>query len=46
MLHENIHIPLEVVKTLNLDTILLVDSGSLEHNCLEVQDEVFSAGWA
>jgi hypothetical protein len=38
---ENPCIQLEVVKTLNLATLLLVDSGPLEHECLEVMDEVF-----
>jgi hypothetical protein len=32
---------LEVVMTLNLVTLLPVDSGPLEHDCLEVMDEVF-----
>jgi hypothetical protein len=41
MLCENPHIWLEV-KTLNRVNQLLVDSGSLEHDCLEVMDEVFS----
>jgi hypothetical protein len=38
---ENPHIRLEVVKTLNLVTLLPVDSGPPEHDCLEVMDEVF-----
>jgi hypothetical protein len=43
MLCEN-HAWLEVVKTLNPETLLLVDSGPLEHGCLEVMDEV-SSSW-
>jgi hypothetical protein len=43
MLCENPHIWLEVVKTLNPATLLLVDSGPLERDCLEVMDEVFSS---
>jgi hypothetical protein len=42
MLCENPHIWLEVVKILNPSTLLLVESGPLEHNCLEIMDEVFS----
>jgi hypothetical protein len=42
MLHENLHIQTEV-KTLNPATLLPVDSGTLEHDCLEVMDEVFSS---
>jgi hypothetical protein len=38
---ENPHIWLEVAKTLSMATLLLVDLGSLEHDCLEVMDEVF-----
>jgi hypothetical protein len=41
MLSENPHIWLEVIKTLSMATLLLVDLGSLEHDCLEVMDEVF-----
>jgi hypothetical protein len=40
---ENPCIQLEVVKTLNPATLLLVDSGPLEHDCLEVTDEAFSS---
>jgi hypothetical protein len=44
MLCENLCIlRLEVVKTLKLATLLQVDSGPLEHNYLEVIDEVFSS---
>jgi hypothetical protein len=43
MLCENLHIQLEVVKTLNSAILLQVDSGSLEYDCLEVMDEVFSS---
>jgi hypothetical protein len=43
MLCENPHIWLEVVKTLNPATLLPADSGPLEHDCLEVMDEVFSS---
>jgi hypothetical protein len=42
MLCENLHIWLEVVKILNLATLLLIDSGPPNHDCLEVMDEVFS----
>jgi hypothetical protein len=41
MLCENPHTQQEVVRTLNLVTLLLIDSGPLEHDCLEVMDEVF-----
>jgi hypothetical protein len=41
MLCKNPCIQLEVVKTLNLATLLPVDSGSLKHDCLQVMDEVF-----
>jgi hypothetical protein len=43
MLCENPHIRLTVVKPLNLATLLPVDSGPPEHDCLEVMDEVFSS---
>jgi hypothetical protein len=43
MLCENLHIWLEIVKTLNLATLLLVDSGPLQQDCLEVMNEVFSS---
>jgi hypothetical protein len=43
MLCENPCIQLKVVNTLNSATLLLVDSGPLEHDCLEVMDEVFSS---
>jgi hypothetical protein len=33
---------LEVVKILNLATLLPVDSRPLEHDCLKVMDKVFS----
>jgi hypothetical protein len=42
MLYENPHIQLEFVKTLNLVTLLPVDSSPPDHDCLEVMDEVFS----
>jgi hypothetical protein len=42
MLYENLHIQLEVVKSLILATLLLVDSVPLEYDYLEVMDEVFS----
>jgi hypothetical protein len=35
------HIRLEVVKTLNPATLLAIDSGPWEIDCLEVMDEVF-----
>jgi hypothetical protein len=38
MLSEILHIQLEVLKTLNPATLLLVDSGPLEHDCLEVME--------
>jgi hypothetical protein len=41
MLCENLCIQLEVVKTLNLATLLLIDLGPLKHHCLEFMDEVF-----
>jgi hypothetical protein len=41
MLCENPHTQPQVVKTLNPDTLLLVDLGSPEHDCLEVIHEVF-----
>jgi hypothetical protein len=40
---ENLHTHLEVVKTLNLATVLMIVSGLPEHDCLEVMDEVFSS---
>jgi hypothetical protein len=43
MLYENPHIQLEVVKTLNLATLLPVDLGPPEHDCLEVMNKVFSS---
>jgi hypothetical protein len=41
MLYENPCIQLDIVKTLNPTTLLQVDLGSPEHDCLEVMDEVF-----
>jgi hypothetical protein len=41
MLCENLRIQLEVVKTLNPVTLLLVESGPPVHDCSEVMDEVF-----
>jgi hypothetical protein len=43
MLHINPHVQLEVVKTLNLATLLWVNLGPSEHDCLEIMDEVFSS---
>jgi hypothetical protein len=43
MLCENPHIWLEVVKTITLVTLLLIDLGPLEPDCLEVMDKVFSS---
>jgi hypothetical protein len=43
MLCENLHVPLEVVKTLNTAIVLLVDSGPPECDYLEIMDEVFSS---
>jgi hypothetical protein len=40
---ENPFIQLEVIKTINPATLLPIDSGPLEHDCLEVMDEVFSS---
>jgi hypothetical protein len=39
----NPHIQLEVVKTLTPATLLPIDSGTPEHDCLEVMDEVLSS---
>jgi hypothetical protein len=44
ILCKSLCIQLEVVKTLNPATLLPVDSGPLEHDYLEVMDEVFSGG--
>jgi hypothetical protein len=43
MLCKNLHVQLQVVKTLNPATLLRVNSGPLEHDCLEIMDEVFSS---
>jgi hypothetical protein len=43
MLCENLCVQLEVIKTLNLATLLPTDLGSPKHDCLEVMDEVFSS---
>jgi hypothetical protein len=43
MRYKNPHVWLEVVKTLNPDTLMLVDSSLPEHDRLEVMDEVFSS---
>jgi hypothetical protein len=43
ILYKNLHVQLEVVKTLNSATLLRVNSGPLEHDCLEIMDEVFSS---
>jgi hypothetical protein len=40
---ENPRIQLQVVKALNPATVSPIDSGPLEHNCLEVMYEVFSS---
>jgi hypothetical protein len=37
------YVQLEVVKSLNPDTLLQVISGPPEHDCLEIMDEVFSS---
>jgi hypothetical protein len=43
MLCKNLHVQLEVIKTLNPTTLKWVNnSGPLEHDCLELMDEVFS----
>jgi hypothetical protein len=44
MLHENPHIWIEIVTTLNPATLLPVDPGHLEHDCLRAIDEV-SLSW-
>jgi hypothetical protein len=43
ILCENLCIQLEIVKTVNPATLLQVDSVPLEHDCLEIMDEVFSS---
>jgi hypothetical protein len=43
MLRENLRDWLEVVKTLNPATLLQVNSGLLENDCLEIMDELFSS---
>jgi hypothetical protein len=43
MLCEILSVWLEVIKTLNLATLLPVNSGPQEYDCLEVMDEVFSS---
>jgi hypothetical protein len=43
MLCKNLHVQLEVVKTLNPATLLSVNSRPLERDCLEIMDEVFSS---
>jgi hypothetical protein len=43
MLCKNPSVQLEVVKTLNPTTLLWVNSGPLDHDCLEIMDEVFSS---
>jgi hypothetical protein len=40
---KNMYVQLEVVKSLNPDTLLQVISGPPEHDCLEIMDEVFSS---
>jgi hypothetical protein len=43
ILWKNARIRLQSVKTLNPVTLLPVDSGPPEHDCLQVMDEVFSS---
>lgn len=43
MLCENPRVHLDVVKTLNPATLLPVEPGPPEHDCLQVMDEVFSS---
>jgi hypothetical protein len=43
ILWKNPHVQLEVVKTLNPATLLQVNSGPPEHDCLEIMDKVFSS---
>jgi hypothetical protein len=43
MLCENPHVQLGVVKTLNPATLLWVNSGPMEHDCVVIMDEVFSS---
>jgi hypothetical protein len=40
MLYKNLPVWLEVVRTLNPATLLWVNSGPPEHDCLEIMDEV------
>jgi hypothetical protein len=40
---KNLHVQLEVVKTLNPVTLSQVNSGPLEHDCLEIMEEVLSS---
>jgi hypothetical protein len=39
MLCKNLHVQLEVVKTVNLAILLQVNSSPTEHDCLEIMDE-------
>jgi hypothetical protein len=43
MLCKNLHVQVEVVKTVNPAILLWVNSGPQEHNCLEIMDEVLSS---
>jgi hypothetical protein len=43
MLCKNLYVQLDVVKTLSPATLLQVNSGPLEHDCLGIMDEVFSS---
>jgi hypothetical protein len=43
MLCKNLYVQLEVFKTLNPATVLWVNSGPLELDCLEIMDKVFSS---
>ena len=43
LLCENSWVKLEVVRTLNLATFLPDEAGPLDHDCLEILDEVFSS---
>jgi hypothetical protein len=43
MLYENLQVKLEVLRTLNPVTLLLLAAGPPEHDCVEVINEVFSS---
>jgi hypothetical protein len=43
MVCKNLHVQLDVVKTLHPATLLWVNPGLPQHDCLEIMDEVFSS---